>query len=120
MVRTKVLVKYKTHIRGLASKLEARCRTHAHLVEAEDIQDVVDLLAEFIDDVDERLIALDSTEGRTISYLQSHRLFARKVRSHCFSMLESFNRSKRRAKPPEFYDLLSELPRQLYDLARRL
>jgi hypothetical protein len=45
-------VKYKSQIRGLASKLEARCRTHAHLVEAEDIQDVVDLLAEFIDDVD--------------------------------------------------------------------
>lgn len=120
LVRAKVLAGYKVRIAGLADKLGVRCKTHAHLVKAKDIQDVVNLLTKFIEYLTSEIAALDSTRGEAIRRLQAHRRLARSIRSRCFTMMETYDISRGRAKPPEFYELLSELPRQLRNLARRL
>jgi len=120
LVKTRVLVGYRVHITGLASKLEAHCKTHAHLAKAEDIQEVIDLLAKLIASLDREIGTLDSTQGVAISHLQAQHHLAFRIRSRCFTMMESYRVHRGRAKSPDFYNLLSELPEQLYSLARRL
>lgn len=120
MDRTEVLAEYRVRLASLATKLDARCGTHAYLVEAQDIQDVIHLLAELIGEVDTQLYSLDSMQGRAIAHLQACRRLAVRIRSRCFTMMESFDKSRERAKPPDFYDLLVELPQQLRDLGKRV
>ncbi len=110
---------YKLQLVELADELSTRCKTHAHLLKAEDIQAVINVLAELIEHLDDHIAMLGPTQGKQIEQMKALRKFADGVRNRCFSLLDGFNAGSK-MKPPEFYDVLSPLPAQLSHLAQLL
>ncbi|MBC8492334.1 MAG: hypothetical protein H8D43_01010 [Chloroflexi bacterium] len=111
---------YKVRIAELANELSTRCKTHAYLVEIGHIQDVIDEIAELLDHLDEAVMRLDPNQGPEIKQWQALRKLADGIRNRCFSLADGFTTYGTGMKPPEFYDLLTPLPVQLFHLARLL